>query len=114
MKTRHKVRLFLYAALASFSIVATSESAPHQLACGGQRRISEALARLKPGDTLSVSGACNENVVIPEHVVNVTLDGRERQQSLAQTQATRLSIYEATGLQSEILLPLPMAKLESW
>jgi hypothetical protein len=76
MQIKQNIRLLLFAALASFSIVATSESAPHQLACGGQRTLSEALGRLKPGDTLLVSGTCNENVVIPEQVANVTLDGQ--------------------------------------
>jgi parallel beta-helix repeat protein len=56
--------------------VTTSEAATDELACGSQRTISEALGQLKPGDTLLVSGACTENVLIPEQVVNVIVDGR--------------------------------------
>jgi parallel beta-helix repeat protein len=76
METKQKVRMFLCAMLASFSIVATSQPAMSQLTCGGGQTISAALRTLRPGDTLFVSGTCNENVVIPEQVVNVTLDGQ--------------------------------------
>ena len=31
---------------------------------------------MPPGDTLFVSGACSESVLIPEQVVNITLDGQ--------------------------------------
>ena len=76
METKQKVRLLLFAILGSFLMVATSGAASFQLNCGHQRTISDALRRLRPGDTLSVSGACNENVQIPEQVVNITLDGQ--------------------------------------
>jgi parallel beta-helix repeat protein len=76
METKQKIRLLLFATLGSFLMVATSGAAPFQLICGHQRTISDALRRLRPGDTLSVSGACNENVQIPEQVVNITLDGQ--------------------------------------
>src|SRR4029453_5404930 len=65
-----------FAMLGPFFIVATSGAATFQLVCGQQRTITEALRRLPPGDTLFVSGACNENVLIPEQVVNITLDGQ--------------------------------------
>jgi parallel beta-helix repeat protein len=76
METKQKVRMFLCAMLVSFSMAANSEAATHRLTCGEQRTISDALGHLKPGDTLVVSGTCNENVQIPEQVVNVTLDGQ--------------------------------------
>ena len=76
METKQKVRLLLFAILGSFLMVATSGAASFQLNCGHQRTISDALRRLRPSDTLSVSGACNENVQIPEQVVNITLDGQ--------------------------------------
>ena len=76
METKQKVRLFLFATLALFLMVATSGAASFQLICGHKRTISETLQRLRPGDTLLVSGACNENVQIPEQVVNITLDGQ--------------------------------------
>lgn len=47
-----------------------------RLTCGGQRTITAAVERLDRGDTLLVEGACVENVLIPEQVVNITLDGQ--------------------------------------
>src|SRR3989338_10107508 len=49
---------------------------PHKLTCGKEKTIGEALHELKPGDTLLVSGVCNENLVIPEEVHRITLDGQ--------------------------------------
>jgi parallel beta-helix repeat protein len=76
METKPKIRLFVFAMLGSFLMVATSGAASFHFICGQQRTISEALRRLRPGDTLLVSGACNENVQIPEQVANITLDGQ--------------------------------------
>lgn len=76
METKQKIRLLLFATLGSFLMVATSGAATFQVVCGQKRTITEALLRLPPGDTLSVSGACNEAVVIPEQVLNITLDGK--------------------------------------
>jgi parallel beta-helix repeat protein len=76
METKPKIKLLLFAMLGSFLMVATSEAAPHQLTCGGRRTIGDALRHLRPGATLFVSGTCNENVVIPEEIHNVTLDGQ--------------------------------------
>jgi parallel beta-helix repeat protein len=76
METRQKIRLFLFAMLGLFSMVATSGAASFQLICGQKRTITDAVRHLRPGDTLSVSGACNENVQIQEQVVNITLDGQ--------------------------------------
>ena len=73
MDMKLNAKLLLFAMLASVLIVATGDAA--SLTCGGQT-ISAALRTLPPGDTLLVSGACNENVVIPEQVVNVILDGQ--------------------------------------
>lgn len=47
-----------------------------KLTCGGQRTITAAVEKLKPGDTLLVEGACVENAVIPEQVVDVVVDGQ--------------------------------------
>jgi parallel beta-helix repeat protein len=73
METSQNIKLSLYAMLLSFLIAPTSQAA--SLTCGGQT-ISAALRTLPPGDTLFVSGTCSENVVIPEQVVNVILDGQ--------------------------------------
>jgi parallel beta-helix repeat protein len=74
MKTEQMLPLLLFAALEPFAIV--GDAAPHQLTCNGQNTISDDLKLLEPGDTLLVSGMCKENVVIPEEINNVTLDGQ--------------------------------------
>lgn len=76
METKPKIKALLFSTMGLLLSVSISESASDQLACGSQRTISEALRQLNPGDTLLVSGACNENMVIPEQVVNVILDGQ--------------------------------------
>ena len=76
MEAKARIKVLFFAILGLLLSVSTSESASDQLACGSGRTISEALQHLKPGDTLLVSGACNENLVIPEEVVNVILDGQ--------------------------------------
>ena len=48
----------------------------HTLTCGGQRTIGDALKTLKPGDTLLVTGTCNESVDIGPEVHGITLDGQ--------------------------------------
>ena len=76
MKTKQIIRLVLFATLGSFLMVGTSGAATSQFVCGQQGTLSDALRRLQPGDTLFVSGACSENVQIPEQVLNITLDGQ--------------------------------------
>jgi parallel beta-helix repeat protein len=46
------------------------------LTCGSSTTITDAVKFLKPGDTLLVSGACSENVVISEEVHRITLNGQ--------------------------------------
>lgn len=48
----------------------------HTLTCGSERTIGRAIKTLKAGDTLLVSGTCNENVDIGEEVEGITLDGQ--------------------------------------
>lgn len=52
------------------------EAATMKLACNANTTIGNALKKLKPGDTLSVTGNCKENVTIPEETVRVVLDGQ--------------------------------------
>ncbi len=47
-----------------------------KLTCGSQRSITTAVERLNPRDTLLVDGPCFENVVIPERIVDVIIDGQ--------------------------------------
>lgn len=52
------------------------QAATRELRCGPGQTIGEALKSLQPGDTLLVSGVCNENVEINEGFHNITLDGQ--------------------------------------
>lgn len=47
----------------------------HALTCGPEKTIGQAIKTLKPGDTLLVSGTCDENVVLGQEVDRITLDG---------------------------------------
>jgi len=53
---------------------ASAEAVQHAITCPA-RRIANAIKHLKPGDTLTVSGTCSENVVVGEDVQNVTIQG---------------------------------------
>ena len=52
------------------------EAATIKLTCTAKDTIGSAVKKLKPGDTLVVSGTCNENLVIPEETARVILDGQ--------------------------------------
>lgn len=52
------------------------EAATATVDCGAAEKIQQKLDAAKPGETLLVSGTCNEHVVISEHVQNLTLDGQ--------------------------------------
>ena len=48
----------------------------HTLTCGPEKTIGQAIKTLKPGDTLLVSGTCNENIDLGDEVHGITLDGQ--------------------------------------
>lgn len=48
----------------------------HFLVCGQHRTIGEAVKTLKPGDTLRVSGTCDENLTLDQDIQRITLDGQ--------------------------------------
>lgn len=48
----------------------------HRLTCGPGKTLGQAIKRLQPGDTLLVSGTCNENLDIGQEVQRITLDGQ--------------------------------------
>jgi nitrous oxidase accessory protein NosD len=54
----------------------TGVTGPESLTCGAGKTLGERLLKLKPGETLLVSGTCKEHVVIPEALHDVTLDGQ--------------------------------------
>jgi len=64
------------AALCSFTTV--SSAATLTIDCDAGQTIMAALPKSKPGDTLLVSGTCNEHVNIAPEYVNLTLDGQKK------------------------------------
>jgi hypothetical protein len=73
MKNRAAVAL---CALAVVPWFAPGVADAQPLACGPNRTIGQSLKKLKPGETLLVSGVCNENLTITEEVLNVVIDGQ--------------------------------------
>ena len=56
---------------------AVGEAQTINVNCGAGGTIASALAKnIRPGTTILVGGTCNENVVIAEQHVNITLDGQ--------------------------------------
>src|SRR5437879_4702152 len=53
-----------------------AQSGTHTMTCGPEKTIGQAIKTLKPGDTLVVSGTCNENLAIGQEVARITLDGQ--------------------------------------
>ena len=53
-----------------------AQSGTHTLTCGPEKTIGQAIKTLKPGDTLLVSGTCNENLAMGQEVDRITLDGQ--------------------------------------
>lgn len=51
------------------------EAATVRADCDAGGSITAGLSNVKPGDTLKVSGSCKENLIIPEEVQKITLDG---------------------------------------
>jgi parallel beta-helix repeat protein len=56
--------------------VGRAQADTHTLTCGPEKTIGQAIKTLKPGDTLRVSGSCNENIDLGEEVHGITLDGQ--------------------------------------
>lgn len=69
-----RISLILVALFLPMNFLA--EGATVKLTCSGKDTIANALKKLKPGDTLLVSGTCNENVEIPFEAARITLDGQ--------------------------------------
>jgi parallel beta-helix repeat protein len=57
-------------------LAAPGEAATMKLTCGAKETIGGTVKKLKPGDTLLVSGTCNENLEIPFEASRITLDGQ--------------------------------------
>src|SRR5262245_38274242 len=78
MKIRNMIAIRVLVVVVGFLVVLPLivEARTVKLACGGQRTITAAVEKLNPGDTLLFEGACVENVLIPEQVVEVVIDGQ--------------------------------------
>ncbi len=77
MRVMNRITLVLSAVVLSPSLcVGQGQSGTHTLTCGPEKTIGQAIKTLKPGDTLLVSGTCNENVQIGEEIHRITLDGQ--------------------------------------
>jgi nitrous oxidase accessory protein NosD len=53
-----------------------AEASTHFLTCGREKTVEQALRAMRPGDTLLVTGTCDENVVLGQEIDRITLDGR--------------------------------------
>ena len=69
----------------------------HTLSCSAERTIGGAIKALRPGDTLLVSGTCNENVDIGPEVHGITLDGQGTAAINGESSATAVNI-RGTGI----------------
>lgn len=77
MKTNAATILAISLAGAWFFLPQLGEARTVNLTCTATKTITRAVQSLSPGDTLRVSGTCNENVLIREEVERVTIDGQE-------------------------------------
>jgi parallel beta-helix repeat protein len=57
-------------------LASPGQAATVKLNCSAKDTIGNAVKKLKPGDTLLVTGTCNENLVIPEETARIVLDGQ--------------------------------------
>jgi parallel beta-helix repeat protein len=80
-------------ALPVFSLlVSVAAAANVTIDCDAGAKIREALIRLKPSDTLLVTGTCKENVVVPAEILRVTLDGQGKAMIDAQPATAAIAI----------------------
>jgi parallel beta-helix repeat protein len=75
MKTA-AIRILLLLTALFWPINFLAEGATVKLTCSVKDTIANALKKLKPGDTLLISGTCNENVEIPFEASRIALDGQ--------------------------------------
>ena len=70
-----KVRSFVISA-ALCVLPPAAHAATKKFTCGSGKTIQAEVAKLKPGDTLLVTGTCNENVSINVDLERITIDGQ--------------------------------------
>ena len=73
--TLFAIRTIIVFAAFLWILSSLAEAATIQVDCSSAS-LQAAIEKAKSGDTLLVSGTCNENLVIPEDVQKITLDGQ--------------------------------------
>src|SRR4026208_1372670 len=68
------------------------EPGSHTLTCGPDKTIAQAIRGLKPGDPLTVSGTCNENLQWGEEVQRIPLDGQGAAAITADASANAITV----------------------
>lgn len=78
MKLGNKIYLPLLGAVVALFFPSAQADNPREfsLTCDSENTLQKALRHLRPGDTILVSGTCNENVIIPAERHRITLDGQ--------------------------------------
>lgn len=74
----HKSTLFRSAALLATLACTGVEAAIITVDCDTGGTIMSALPKTRPGDTIQVSGTCNEHVNVAPEYANLTLDGQKK------------------------------------
>jgi parallel beta-helix repeat protein len=78
-KTAIRIRTGKAAVLAGFCFSAlAANAATVSVDCDAGNTITAALGNVKPGDTVLVSGTCNEQVSFAPEMVRITLDGQKK------------------------------------
>ena len=73
--TPFAIRTLIVFATFLWILSSVGEAATIQVDCSSAS-LQAAIEKARPGDTLLVSGTCKENLVIPEDVQKITLDGQ--------------------------------------
>jgi nitrous oxidase accessory protein NosD len=69
----------IFASFLTLSIPLTfsvSEAKVLKVACSPTKKLNASILKAKPGDTVSVTGTCTENVLVPAHISGITIDGQ--------------------------------------
>jgi len=69
------ISLFLVFVVLLYVLPSRGDGATVSVDCSSAS-LQAGVDKAKPGDTVLVSGTCSENLVIPEHVQKITLDGQ--------------------------------------
>jgi parallel beta-helix repeat protein len=68
------------------------EAKTFKITCSATKKIGSFVTKVKPGDVIEVSGACEENLVVPEQVHNITIDGSKAGATINGPDTTRATV----------------------